>query len=114
MNQFELFCIMYFALSYVWENSHNEKYENLIFFLGDVNPFIWKDIGSADPAIFIEFCKMVPQKEISLEESYKVASEYINALPYYYADDVREAFKEIDPEKWLKAAKEYLSQPHKK
>ena len=111
MNQFELFCLVYFALDSVWDNSRNK---NLGQFLSDVNPFLLLDVGSADPAMFIEFCEFFPKKEFSIEESYTIANEYINRLDYYYSDSVRDAWKSINQEKWIEAAKKYLSQPHKK
>lgn len=111
MNQFEEFSLIFFALDSVWQKTPDE---NLGQFLSDCNPFLWKNIDSADPAMLSEFCEMCPQKEISLEDSYKIASEYITGLPYYYSDAVRRAWLSIPEEIWLEAAKKYLSQPHKK
>lgn len=111
MTQFELFCLVFYALDSVWEISHND---NLALFLSDINPFLWTDIGSAVPSAYIEFCEQIPQKEIPIEESHKIASEYIKNFKDYYVKDVQEAFSSISEEQWLKGAREYLSQPHKK
>ena len=61
MTQFEEFCLIYYALDSVWNNSRNE---NLGEFLSECNPFLWKSLDSADPAMFAEFCELFPQKEI--------------------------------------------------
>ena len=87
--------------------------EDLRQFLSDANPFLWAGLNSADPAMFPEFCSIVQQEEIPLEDSCKNAAKYINALPYYYAQGVREAFSTITPEKWLDGVKRYMSSPHK-
>ncbi len=63
--------------------------------------------------MFPEFCSIVQQEEIPLEDSYKNVAKYINSLPYYYAKGVREAFSTITPEKWLDGVKRYMSLPHK-
>ena len=106
MTQFELFCLTFYALDSVWETSHNEELRQ---YLSDANPFLWDGENSAVPEIYTEFCAVVQQENISLEESYHAAAEYINALPVY----VREAFSSITPEKWAEGARRYLSQPHK-
>ncbi len=114
MNQFELFSLIFFAVDAVWDKT---KSEDLVQFLSDTDPFLWGDIGSADPANFIEFCERYPQKTIALEDSYKIACDYINFLPTEYEsvyDAVPEAFYQTDEKTWLKTAKKYLSKPHKK
>ena len=92
------------------DSIHNE---GLRLFLSDANPFLWAGLNLADPAMFPEFCSIVQQEEIPLEDSCKNAAKYINALPYYYAKGVREAFGTITPEKWLDGVKRYMSNPHK-
>ena len=110
MTKFELFCVIFFALDSEWEKSHDE---DLGLFLSDVNPFWWADIASADPAMWSEFCRKIPSEEILVEESYSVASKYIEDLNYYYAEAVRKAFHVISKEQWLEGVNKYLSQPHK-
>ena len=101
MTQFELFCAVFYALDAVWEKTGGKEFresgfkddsiqnEDLRLFLSDANPFLWADLNSADPAMFPEFCNIIQQEEISIEDSYNIAAEYINALPYYYASGVR-------------------------
>ena len=45
--------------------------EDLRQFLSNANPFLWAGLNSADPAMFPEFCSIVQQEEIPLEDSYK-------------------------------------------
>lgn len=125
MTQFELFCVVFHALDAVWwktggEEFYNSGYKNnevqnedLGQFLSEANPFLWKEISSADPAIFSEFCEIVQQKDIPIADSYDVASAYISAMPYYYASAVREAFNTITREEWFDGVKRYMSMPHK-
>lgn len=87
--------------------------EYLREFLSDANPFLWAGEHSADPAMYVEFCEIVPQEEIALEDSYDTAGMYINALPYYYAQGVRDAFRTITPEEWFDRVNRYMSRPHK-
>ena len=110
MTQFELFCLTFYALDSVWEISHNEE---LGQYLSDANPFLWNATTSAVTELYTEFCAVVPQENISVEESYHVADKYINALAGYYAQGVRDAFSTITPEKWAKSARRYMSTPHK-
>ena len=112
MTQFELFCMIFFALDSAWDETHDE---NLGQFLSEANPFLWKDITSADPALFIEFCEQIPQANIPIEDSYRIASEYVHSLPGQYElyEAVPKAFT-VTPEQWLEGVKEYLSKPHKK
>ena len=112
MTQFELFCSIFYSVDAVWDNG--EQNEDLRIFLSDCNPFIWAGEHSADPAMYVDFCKIINKENISVEESYDLASQYIEALPYYYAKGVREAFRAITKSEWLEGVNKYLSQPHKK
>lgn len=125
MTQFELFCAVYYAVGLVWLNTGGRQYyesgfkddsiqnEDLRMFLSDANPHIWAGENSADPAIFTEFREIVQQKNIPIEDSYGTASRYIEALPYYYADGVREAFMKITRWEWDGGVARYMSKPHK-
>ena len=52
MNKFELFTMIYFWLDKYYENTTDDRILNQ---LSEMNPFLWKDIGSADPAVYSEF-----------------------------------------------------------
>ncbi len=110
LTNFELFCLIFYALDAVWDDSHDKK---LGEYLSDANPFLWAEKVSADPAVYDDFCKYIPQERIAIEESYDFARGYINVLPARYVKAVRNAFAVITKEKWLNSVEKYLSNPHK-
>ena len=48
-------------------------------YLSGANPFLFADIGSADPAVFTHFCEVVTDN-ITVANSYSLAQKYINDL----------------------------------
>lgn len=106
MNKFELYCMIYYVLDAEWDENKNEE---LGKFLSSANPFQFKDIGSADPLIYKEFCKKIPDT-ITPDSSYECAIKYVNSLE---SKDVKTAFLTVDREEWDECLKEYLSQEHK-
>ena len=54
MTDFELFSLIYFALDAQYDEQKT-KDEELGQFLSEINPFLWKEESSADPAYFVEF-----------------------------------------------------------
>lgn len=107
MNNFEHFCLIFFALDTQWENNPNDALGN---FLSDANPFLFADIDSADSACYDDYCKFVNKSFIELSDSYKIAKAYIENLDI---SDIAEAFMKTDEAQWFAAAKKYLSSPHK-
>ena len=107
MNQFELFTAIFYVLDAAWDKSRDEELGD---FLSGANPFLFEDSGSADPAVFAEFCEQVPP-EISVDESYQIACQYIESL---HDRKIRDAFFSFDEQAWIKRLKEYLSAPHKR
>ena len=107
MNKFELFTLIYFWLSRYYKDETDDRIINQ---LSEMNPFIWADIGSADPAVYIEYCAFLGEKEISLENSLSIAKDYVKTIDYV---DVTAAFKNIDPEEWIHGCEKYLSTEHK-
>ncbi len=106
MNQFELFCLIFYALDSVWDETHDDA---LGQYLSSANPFLFTDTGSAVPDIFIEFCKETDER-ITVEDSYAVARRYIASLNN---KAISEAFMTISEDDWLHAVKRYLANPHK-
>ena len=51
MSNFELFTMLFFELDYVFEKQA-VKDDALAQYLSEINPFIWEDCSSADPAHF--------------------------------------------------------------
>ena len=75
-----------------------------------MNPFIWDDIGSADPAVYDEYCSFIGDAEITVENSIDFAREYMKSIKYA---DLTAAFNNIDINKWMDGCKRYLASDHK-
>lgn len=105
MNQFELFCLIYYALDAIWEKTGSGELGD---YLSAANPFLFSGKGSADPAVFAEFCQMVPDC-VPLENSFEEAEKYVNSLNSF---EVAEAFKSYSKEAFLSAAADYMANPH--
>lgn len=107
MNNFELFTMIYFWLDNYYYDETNSSISNQI---SEMNPFLWDDIGSADPAVYHDFCTFIAGREITIGNSLDIAREYIKTIDHV---DMSEAFDIIDNEKWMNACEEYLAEEHK-
>ena len=47
-----------------------------------MNPFVWADCGSADPAMYNAYCRFLGDREITLENSLELAKEYVKTIDY--------------------------------
>ena len=72
MNEFELFTKMYFWIDCYYADTFDDRINNLI---GEMNPFLWQDISSADPAYYDVFCRFVKGKNIALDNSIDLAKK---------------------------------------
>ena len=106
MNKFELYCMVFYVLDAEWDENKNPQ---LGEFLSGANPFLFDDIGSAEPTIYENFCKTVTD-DITVENSYSMALNYIAGLGN---ETVSSAFSTIDENEWIACVKEYLSSDHK-
>lgn len=106
MNTFELFCLIFYALDAAWDESKNEELGD---YLSSANPFLFKDIGSANPEVYERFQAMLPAK-VSLEDSFDLAIEYVNTLGSPF---IPEILQKIGKNRWNECAEAYLSSPHK-
>lgn len=106
MNKFELFCMIFYVLDAAWDDSKDAVVGE---YLSGANPFLFTDIGSADPSVFTEFCKVI-NKNITLENSYELAQKYINGLGI---ENLIDAFYTISEKDWIESVRDYLSQDHK-
>ena len=106
MNKFELFTMIFYTLNHYWKDN---KSEELGRFLSDMNPFLFDDIGSAVPDVYLNFCEYI-NADITIENSFHFAKEYISniALPY-----VNEAFAWVDESEWKVRIERYLATDHK-
>lgn len=103
MSKYELFCMIFYVLDAEWDESKDAE---LGRFLSGANPFLFKETGSADPAIYQRFCETVPEP-ISVENSYNIAWKYIYSL---HNKTITSSFLSIDETEWKECVKEYLSQ----
>ena len=108
MNEFELFTMIYYTLDAYYENDIEDPFITTV--ISDMNPFIWEDEGSADPAMYSEYIEFLNGREITLENSLSIAKEYIKTIEFA---DVTAAFTEMTEKKWIRYCKKYLSEPHK-
>jgi hypothetical protein len=106
MTQFELFSMIFYVLDAAWEESQDPE---LSKFLSDANPFLFDDIGSADPSVYADFCSKITGP-VSIEESYRIAKKYVTSLG---KARLEAAFTAINETAWLEGVKEYLQSPHK-
>ncbi len=107
MNEFELFTIMYFWIDDYYAESSDDKINNLI---GEMNPFLWQENCSADPALFDDFCHYMEGKTATIDNSLELAKNYVEAIDYV---DVTEAFENPDYEKWKDGCRRYIADEHK-
>ncbi len=107
MTQFELFCMVFYVLDAAYDQDPDE---DLRKYLSDANPFLFEDIGSADPATYADFCSVVPNT-ISKEESYTIASQYVEKLQI---SALAKAFSSVSEIEWIDGLNSYLDSPHKK
>lgn len=107
MNKFELFTVIYYWL----ENYYKDTSDDLIINqLSDMNPFIWAEPTSADPATYDDFCSFINGKNITIENSLAIATEYAASIEYA---DISEAFENVDKNKWEQGIRKYLEIEHK-
>lgn len=108
MNEFELFTMIYFAL----DAFYGTKIEDVFIctVISDMNPFIWSDIGSADPAMYSEYIDFLNGRTITIDNSLDIAKEYLETIDYA---DVTDALKDMTTEEWSLYCRKYLAEPHK-
>ena len=102
MTKYELFTMIFYVLDYYWDQNQVEK---LGEFLSDMSPFSFTDIGSADPAVYSEFCDFTKVDKIDLENSYELACKYVEWIGNSY---VTTAFEWVTKEEWNEKSKEYI------
>ena len=106
MNKFELFCMIFFVLDAEWDESQDQSLAN---YLSGANPFLFADVGSADPSVYLSYCNEISEP-IPIEDSFKIARSYVRNLGIQSAED---AFNTFTEEEWLDSVYDYLSEPHK-
>lgn len=94
MDKYELFIFIYYWLDNYYKNTTDELIINL---LSDMNPFVWKEECSADPAYYDEYCLFIKDRIITIENSFAIAAEYVSLIDYV---DVTEAFDNKYSDEW--------------
>lgn len=107
MDKFELYCMFFLALDADWDDTQDEE---LGKFLSDANPFLFEGNVSAVRKVYEEFCSFVGDREISIENSFDIAKEYVAFLSN---DAVSESFELLEKKQWEDALKEYLESEHR-
>ena len=107
MNKFELFTMTFYALDLYYDNNPSEE---LGQFLSSMSPFTFKEIGSAVQWVYNEFCEFVGEREITIDNSYNLAKEYVISLNNTL---LLKAFCNTSEEKWEEGCNKYLATEHK-
>lgn len=102
MTKFELFVMIYYALDAYYEENVSEEINN---FLSDMCPFTFADEGSADPAVYDEFCDFIKVDKVEIEDSFEMACKYIKWINQPY---VTIAFEWVTKEDWDKKSRQYI------
>ena len=106
MNRLELYRMIFYALDAQWEENGKRELGD---FLSRANPFLFADEGSADPAVYADFCRRIPES-IPIEKSYEIARGYVQTLGNAAIAD---AFSGVDEQEWLESTREYLKDEQK-
>ncbi len=108
MNNFEFFSLIFLLLNNEWEECKDEQ---LGQFLSEMNPYLWTDIGSADPAFYSEFLDFMKDKTIGEDLGYSLVNPYLDTIEFY--PNMKRYLSDIDEETWKDSVQQLLSQPHK-
>lgn len=103
LNCYNTFKMLYYTLDNIWDES---KDENLGEFCSNMNPFLWKGEGSADPALYSHFKKQFEEKfkdTCSYEEAYNFSKEFLKNEVDIYAKYALEVFEKIPLNDWIEA-----------
>ena len=99
MNRKEVFVMTFYCLDAYWEEHQSGE---LGMICSGMNPFLFADQESADPAIWSEFCALVHDEEYTAQEGFEKAKEYVKTLG---SADAITAINDISPEIWEEAYK---------
>ena len=104
MSGFDLFILIFYALDHYWDKHGGAELGN---FLSGMNPFLFLGEGSAVPDVYDKYEKFLSGRDVTLENSYQIACEYIGYLGEEYISD---AFSWVEKDKWNEKCKKYLSE----
>ena len=110
MSNFELFTMLFFEFDYVFEKQA-VKDDGLAQYLSEINPFLWTDCTSSDPAHFSRFESFMAGKTVGEDFGYSLIAEFLKSEDFYSC--ARDYFLSISKGDFAEHAKKFLSSPHK-
>lgn len=106
MNKYELFSMIFYALDNEWDQVRGRELGD---FLSDMDPFTFDDEGSADPAVYYNFSRVIDEP-VTKENSYRLAWKYVDSVGKSF---VRDAFLKVSKSRWDECLDDYLSSEQK-
>jgi hypothetical protein len=97
------FKLMYSSLDSLWDKTHDDE---LGQYLSNMNPFLWKDEGSADPIIYSNFKSEFSKKfnsKCSFEDGYNFVKQYLEKGNDTYTDKAKKSFSNVSLKDWIKS-----------
>lgn len=80
-NQFQTFIALFYSIDYLYEKC---PCDTTALCAGELDPFLFRVIGSADPAHYSEFCEAFTKRfangHVGIEDAFSFAKEYANKL----------------------------------
>ena len=103
MNRWDIFVMTFFYLDAYWDDHQTEELGNIC---SSMNPFLFEGIGSADPAIWAEFCDAYEDRDYTIEEGYEIAKKYVATLE---SEEATKAMEDSSLEEWKEVYDDYLN-----
>ena len=104
MNRWDIFVMTFFYLDAYWDDHQTDELGNIC---SSMNPFLFGGVGSADPAIWAEFCDVYEDRDYSVEEGYEIAKEYVATFD---SEEATKAMQDSSLEDWEEVYEDYLNQ----
>ena len=79
MTRYELFKQLFHSLDSVYDEKKKEL-DELVGLLADMNPYLFTDDESADPAMYSDFCKIVTSEEINEADAKELTDKFLKSL----------------------------------
>ena len=103
MNRWDIFVITFYCLDDYWDDHQTDELGNIC---SSMNPFLFEDKGSADPAVWEVFCEYYEEKEYKVEEGFEKTKKYVATLD---SQEATKAMENVSLEEWKDTYEEYLN-----
>ncbi len=103
MTTYELFTFLFSELDVQWEKCRDS---DLGHFLSEMNPYLYEEEGSADPAIYEDFKIFFQNKKIEFDYGFKSIQDYLDSITFY--PNLKRFICKITREEWIKRAEKFL------